>query len=627
MDNSLSPVMDVEVDKLVSKGVLVLSRPEPFDFYSRVFLVQKKDGVKFRMIINLRCIKEKIIYKHFKMSTVETCIALIHPNCYLASIDLRDAYFSVRVNSYFQKCLKFIWRGVHYQFTGMPQGLASAPRYFTKLLKPIMALLQSKGISACNYLDDVFISAPSKQDCVTALHETICTFQQLGFYVNFEKSTLQPSTQLEHLGFNMNSKLMEVSITEDRVQRLHSRALPLIQGHATIRQVMRFIGTIESCKLGVKLAYLYKHRLEADKNAAMASCGKNFDIVMSVSEAALQDVQWWLSSAKFCPRPIITPPVYITLYTDASNKGWGAVCDGVSTGGHWSSEEQEMHINALEILAVKNGLLSLCQNLNDVHIEIHSDNITTVAYVNDMGGNRSLICNDLARDIWLWANSQGLWLSAQYIPGEQNCEADSESRLLNDRTEWHLCRIIFSKLCSVLNFSPQVDLFASRLNFQVNCYVSWKPDPGAYAVNAFHMNWNNIEAFLFPPFSVIPRVLQKLSTEQGRALIVVPLWPTQPWFGMLLRMLIQQPVLLPNRRNLLTLPFDQQRVHPLYPKMRLIAAVVSGKHSETVAFLEKLATSSSALGAKEPFHNMVHTSEGGWNLQVQGISIPLIPLI
>ncbi len=38
--------------------------------------------------------------------------------------------------------------------------------------------------------------------------------------------------------------------------------------------------------------------------------------------------------------------------TDASNKGWGVLCEGKPTFGLWSEEESGLHINCLEMLAV-----------------------------------------------------------------------------------------------------------------------------------------------------------------------------------------------------------------------------------------------------------------------------------
>ena len=99
--------MDMQVSKLVSQGVLIISGPEKDvliisgpekgDFYSRVFLREKKDGKSFRMIINLKCVKEKIAYQHFKMSSVERCVSMLQEGAFMASLDLQDAYFSVMV--------------------------------------------------------------------------------------------------------------------------------------------------------------------------------------------------------------------------------------------------------------------------------------------------------------------------------------------------------------------------------------------------------------------------------------------------------------------------------------------------------------------------------------------------
>ena len=60
-----------------------------------------------------------------------------------------------------------------------------------------------------------------------------------------------------------------------------------------------------------------------------------------------------------------------------------------------------------------------------------------------------------------------------------------------------------------------VDLFASRLNFKIPSYVSWRPDPNAMFVNALYMNWHNYSFYAFPPFSLIWNMPSEDSTGPG----------------------------------------------------------------------------------------------------------------
>ena len=119
-----------------------------------------------------------------------------------------------------------------------------------------------------------------------------------------------------------------------------------------------------------------------------------------------------------------------------------------------------------------------------------------------MGGIKSAVCNDMAQKIWLWCMEGEIWLSVCHIPESTNVEADTESRQFNSSTEWSLNLDVFSDLDKM--WGPfELDLFASRLNFKVSCYVSWKPDPCAKYVNAFFVSWKEYYFYAFPPFSVI----------------------------------------------------------------------------------------------------------------------------
>lgn len=62
-------------------------------------------------------------------------------------------------------------------------------------------------------------------------------------------------------------------------------------------------------------------------------------------------------------------------------------------------------------------------------------------------------------------------------------------------------------------FYPDMDLFASRLNRQLENYISWFPDPFAFTSDAFFISWSDFKPYIFPPFSLIGRVLQKLEDD------------------------------------------------------------------------------------------------------------------
>lgn len=76
--------------------------------------------------------------------------------------------------------------------------------------------------------------------------------------------------------------------------------------------------------------------------------------------------------------------------------------------------------------------------MKDLHIAIYIDNTTAVAYINAMGGTHSLEFNNIAQEIWQWCIDHNIWLTAISLPGKENVDADRESRVFNDNTEWSL---------------------------------------------------------------------------------------------------------------------------------------------------------------------------------------------
>lgn len=247
--------------------------------------------------------------------------------------------------------------------------------------------------------------------------------------------------------------------------------------------------------------------------------------------------------------------------------------------------ESENHINYLELLAAWLTLQCFCKDVSGKTIRFKIDNVAAVACINKKGSKKPHL-NNLTRSIWLWCKDRNLYLSAVHLPGALNFEADHESRNINIDLEWMLKPGVFQKLSTQFGH-VDIDLFACRINHQVDRYVSWKPDPSAFAIDAFFLDWSVFKAYAFPPFSLIGAVLKKVEEDQATLLLVAPMWLIQPWFTKLLRLLIVDPVILP--KQCLSLPQDHLKVH-LIKNLRMIGFLLSGRRSKQEEYHKRLKT-------------------------------------
>ena len=94
-----------EVNKLLKKGVVIECEHEPVECISPIFLRERTDGTQR---FNLKNLNKYLKYKYFKMQTLQTILTLIQPNCYMATIALKDAYYSVKIDANDTCFLKFL---------------------------------------------------------------------------------------------------------------------------------------------------------------------------------------------------------------------------------------------------------------------------------------------------------------------------------------------------------------------------------------------------------------------------------------------------------------------------------------------------------------------------------------
>ena len=294
--------------------------------------------------------------------------------------------------------------------------------------------------------------------------------------------------------------------------------------------------------------------------------------------------EFLLAGKRFVP-----PPPLFTLTTDASNFGWGASLPPLHLSGQWSPQDRCLHINQQELKAVSLALQGFLPLLRGHPTLVRSDSLTVVAYINHQGGTHSVpLCLETLR-LLTWCRQEGIVLSASHIPGQQNLVADFLSRGKFLPSEWSLHPSVFLQIRQV-HPPLAVDLFASSLAHLLPCYCARADDPDAWALDAFSIPWSDFLGYAFPPFALLPRVLEKVASDRASLLLIAPFWPKRPWFPRLLSLLAGQPRSLPVFPGLLRQPISLTQ-HPNPGVLHLTLWPLSAQPGVRQAFLSGLPNS------------------------------------
>lgn len=263
-----------------------------------------------------------------------------------------------------------------------------------------------------------------------------------------------------------------------------------------------------------------------------------------LSADTLDSLKWWERSVNLASGKPWRKEKIVVLTTDASPTGWGTHANGQYFQGSWGTEGSRSS-NFRELQAVLNASQAAIIEIRGKHVQVRSDNTTAVTYINKHGGTRSGSLMSLTYSLFSLAESSLLSISAVHIRGVENTTADSLST-----TEWALNCQVFRRITKIWG-TPDIDLFATRVNRQVENYCSLNPRENPWAVDALSVRWRWDIAYAFPPIPLIPKVLAKIREEKAKVILIAPFWPKRSWFSLLWSMSITEPWVLPDRDDLL----------------------------------------------------------------------------
>ena len=253
----LSPQLEEEVASLLSKAAVEEIIPECPGYYSRIFLVPKKNG-KLRLIIDLSVLNHFVYTQTFKMETQRKVRNAVQLNDWAFSLDLTDAYLHIPIHHRSRKYLRFTLRGRVYQFKALPFGLSTSPFVFTRLMIVIATFLRRRAITLHPYLDDWLARNQNRRKLLEHRQFILSLINSLGLIINYEKSDLVPAQVFTFIGMEFLTHINIVRVPQARQMKiLESVRIFLQKTSVSARDFLSLLGQLNAAADFVMLGRLH----------------------------------------------------------------------------------------------------------------------------------------------------------------------------------------------------------------------------------------------------------------------------------------------------------------------------------------------------------------------------------
>ena len=159
---------------------------------------------------------------------------------------------------------RFIYQDRTFEFHCLLFGLPTAPRAFTKTLKPVLALLRSMGIQVVIYIDDMLLLHQQHKVLQKIFAQVVDLLEKLGFLVKREKCSPIPCQRLIFLGAVLDSTTMTLSLPQTKLTTIVDTCHHLLaQGRGSVRTLSTLIGQMNhASQTGILVTPLHYRGLQ-----------------------------------------------------------------------------------------------------------------------------------------------------------------------------------------------------------------------------------------------------------------------------------------------------------------------------------------------------------------------------
>ena len=550
---------------------------------------------KPRLCIDARFLNLWMRDTPFSLDTLVGVPRFVYPNSYMSKIDDKSGYDHILLSPESQQYFGIAWQGWWLVGVTLPFGWKNSPFVYQTVGLGPTNFFRNLGVACSLYIDDRlngelfssegFWSRPisrrtpdySYRSAMVALYIVCKVLVGLGYFLGIAKCVLVPATRIQYLGMIVDSAAQAFCIPEDKKLKFAQLREQILLREATVssKSLQRLMGKCISFSLAFPGAKFYIREMAA--SIARASNGSE----VKISPVLREEILFWrfLDSWDKVVRWRSESHVAISFTSDASSFRWAAVIHlpsrTLSVGDYWDEDIRGEHINVKEMWAVLKGLQSLPEDIRDCRIDAQVDNMVAIHSWSGRGP-RSRALTQISQLIFQFLVARNLSLDMSFVPSNSN-QADWFSRRLSPSdamlspTSWDLVQRHFGGANG-----HDLDLMSLDSNAQCDGkgnplrHFTPYPTPGSSGVNVFNQDLSvcdgtHVNAYVFPPFSLIGPLLRLFASANAAVTIVVPKLSPLPGWWPLLNVLATRRVLVAKKGSADALLFPSR--HGFVPRL------------------------------------------------------------
>lgn len=313
-----------EIANLVKSKCVVVCESRP-KCVSPLTVVPKRGNSKYRLVLDLRKVNEQTKPPKFVYEDINSVLEFTSPGDNLITLDLCNGFHHIKVQNNLADLLGFQFENTYYKFVTLVFGLSWSPYFFAKTIRAVVQHLRENNVKVVAYVDD-FCVVDSPDNIVATRAYILSELKSLGFFVNYEKSSLEPETRKKYIGYiidtGKSNNSVWLEIPNSRIRKVkHDISRVLRKGCVTARGLARIAGQLISMSKAIipaKLLLRNIYRLLASRSS--------WSEVLTIDIHSSGDLDWWRKNltswnGRFLCKYNAAECVQVA--TDASKLAWG----------------------------------------------------------------------------------------------------------------------------------------------------------------------------------------------------------------------------------------------------------------------------------------------------------------